>query len=55
MKDMYDMNVVIDNPELAQETFTGSFPTDSAEIFFEKLEKMYPMRVLKEGNTYHLK
>ncbi|HEV7379676.1 MAG TPA: FecR domain-containing protein [Dyadobacter sp.] len=55
MKDMYNLDVVIDNAELAQETFTGSFPTDSAAVFFEKLEKMYPMQITKEGNTYHLK
>lgn len=55
MKDMYNLDVVIDNTELAQETFTGSFPTDSAEVFFKKLEKMYPMQISKDGNTYHLK
>ncbi|REA63679.1 hypothetical protein DSL64_04385 [Dyadobacter luteus] len=55
MKDMYNLDVVIDNTELAGETFTGSFPTDSAEVFFKKLEKMYPMQISKDGNTYHLK
>jgi transmembrane sensor len=55
MKDMYNLDVVIDNAELADETFTGSFPTDSAEVFFEKLGKMYPMQISKDGSTYHLK
>ncbi|MFD2932802.1 FecR domain-containing protein [Spirosoma flavum] len=55
MKDMYDIDVVIDNPALKQETFTGSFPSDSAEVFFEKLKKMYPIDIHKDGNVFHLK
>jgi len=55
MKDLYDMQVVIDNPALETETFTGSFPTDSSEILFQKLEKMFPMEVTKDGSEYHLK
>ena len=55
IKDMYDIDVTIENPDLADETFTGSFPTDSAEVFFDKLEKMYPIEITHEGNHYHLK
>ncbi|QHV99498.1 FecR family protein [Spirosoma endbachense] len=55
MKDMYDIDVVIDNPALKQETFTGSFPADSAEVFFDKLEKMYPIAIHKDGKVFHLK
>jgi len=55
MKDLYNIDMVIDNPALTQETFTGSFPADSAEVFFEKLKKMYPIEIQKEGDVFHLK
>lgn len=55
MKDLYDIDLIIDNPALKQETFTGSFPTDSAGVFFDKLQKMYPIEIHKDGNSYHLK
>lgn len=55
MEDLYDMKVIIDNAALGAETFTGSFPTDSSEVLFEKLEKMYPLQVSQVGNEYHLK
>jgi transmembrane sensor len=55
MKDLYNMKVIIDNPALSAETFTGSFPTDSSEVLFKKLEKMYPLEVTRTGDEYHLK
>jgi transmembrane sensor len=55
MKDLYDMEVVIDNPALLSETFTGSFPSDSSEVLFQKLDKMYPMEITRKGNAYHLR
>lgn len=55
MEDLYDMKVIIDNAALGAETFTGSFPTDSSEVLFKKLEKMYPLQVSQVGNEYHLK
>lgn len=55
IKDMYDIDVTIENSELTTETFTGSFPTDSVEVFFDKLKKMYPIEVTQEGKHYHLK
>ena len=55
MKDLYDIDVVIDNPALQAETFTGSFPADSAELFFEKLRKMYPIEIRREGTRYRLR
>jgi transmembrane sensor len=55
MKDLYNIEVVIDNPALESETFTGSFPTDSSAVLFEKLEKMFPLEVTKNGDSYHLK
>ncbi|WP_020599673.1 FecR family protein [Spirosoma panaciterrae] len=55
LKDMYNLDVVIDNPALKQETFTGSFPADSAEVFFAKLQRMYPISIHKDGDVVHLK
>lgn len=55
MKDLYNIDMVIDNPSLKNETFTGSFPTDSVDIFFVKLQKLYPVQITKNGNRVHLK
>lgn len=55
MKDLYNIDMVIDNPALKNETFTGSFPTDSVDIFFVKLQKLYPVQITKNGNSIHLK
>ena len=55
MKDMYDIDVVVDNPALKQETFTGSFPADSVEVFFDKLAKMHPIDIRRDGNVVYLK
>ncbi len=55
MMDLYNIKVMIDNPALEAETFTGSFPTDSSQVLFEKLEMMYPLTIIKTGNEYHIK
>lgn len=55
MKEWYDINIIIDNPTLKNETFTGSFPTDSVDVFFVKLQKLYPIQVTKKGDAIHLK
>jgi transmembrane sensor len=55
IKDMYDIDVTIEDAELAGETFTGTFPTDSVEVFFVKLQKMYPIEITQKGKHYHLK
>jgi transmembrane sensor len=52
---MYDIDVTIEDAELAGETFTGTFPTDSVEVFFVKLQKMYPIEITQKGKHYHLK
>lgn len=55
MKDMYNIDVILDNPALRDERFSGSFPADSADVFFKKLQKMYPIEIKKEGQVFHLK
>ncbi|KAA0992250.1 FecR family protein [Dyadobacter aurulentus] len=53
--DSYGIEVIIENEALKEETFTGSFPTDSVETFFEKLGKLYPLEIEKKGNKYYLR
>ena len=55
MKDLYNIDVVIDNPALQDERFSGSFPADSVNVFFRKLQKMHPIAIKKEGKVFHLK
>lgn len=54
INDSYGVEIVIENKSLMDEKFTGSFPSDSVEIFFEKLGKLYPLEITKKGNIYHL-
>ncbi|MCE6991084.1 FecR family protein [Dyadobacter sp. CY323] len=53
--DSYGIEVIIENEALKEETFTGSFPTDSVETFFEKLGKLYPLEIAKNGDKYYLR
>jgi transmembrane sensor len=53
--DSYGIEVIIENEALKEETFTGSFPTDSVETFFEKLGKLYPLEIEKKGDKYYLR
>ncbi|TDE14862.1 FecR family protein [Dyadobacter psychrotolerans] len=55
MKDLYDIEVIIDNTALQDQRFTGSFPSDSSQILFDKLKKMYPLQVVKIGTGYHIR
>ena len=55
MKDLYNIDVMVDNPALRDERFSGSFPADSVNVFFRKLQKMHPIDIKKEGKVFHLK
>jgi len=55
MKDLYNVEMIIDDPALEAETFTGSFPTDSSYVLFDKLQKMYPLEVIRSGEVYHIR
>ncbi len=55
IKDVYDIEVIIESESLKKETFTGTFPSDSVSIFFEKLEKLYPVEVTRKGKRYYLR
>lgn len=53
--DSYGLEIIIENEALKEETFTGWFPTDSVETFFEKLEKLYPMAIERKENKYYMR
>jgi transmembrane sensor len=53
--DTYGIEVIIENKELMEETFTGSFPSDSVAVFFDKLGKLYPVEITKRDGKYYLK
>lgn len=54
MEDTYGVDIEC-QPELRQETFAGSVPTDSLDLFFVKLEKLYQVHVSQTGKTYQIK
>ncbi len=54
LMDVHDIQVIIMDEKLKNERFTGSFPSDSATLFFDKLEKLYPITVTREGKKYFL-
>ena len=50
--DNYGIDVKINNPTLAERRFSGSFPADLGDIFFEKLEKLYGVTVRQTNRRY---
>lgn len=50
--DNYGIDVKINSPTLAQRRFSGSFPADSVDVFFEKLEKLYGVTVRETNRRY---
>ena len=55
IEDAYDIEIIIQNEQLRNETFTGTFPTDSVSVFFEKLEKLSPVNIVRKGKRYYLR
>jgi transmembrane sensor len=55
LNDSYGIDITIENEALRRETFTGSFPTDSVSVFFEKLVKLYPLDMSRNGEKYYLR
>lgn len=55
LQDTYGIEIVLENEALADEVFTGTFPVDSVSVFFDKLQKLYPVQVTRQGRRYYLK
>lgn len=55
IEDAYDIEIIIENEHLRKETFTGTFPSDSVSVFFEKLEKLSPVNIVRKGKRYYLR
>lgn len=53
IQDTYGLSVNC-KPDLRQETFAGTIPTDSIESFFTIIPKLYQVEVRKEGKTYQI-
>lgn len=52
LSDSYGIQVDFRNQDVADKRFSGSIPTDSVGIFFEKLEKLYGVSVRQTGGHY---
>jgi transmembrane sensor len=52
LEDGYGLRIEIRSASLAQRTFSGSIPTDSVQLFFTKLEKLYGVTVRREADRY---
>lgn len=54
LSDSYGIEVDFVNREVAARRFSGSVPTDSVDVFFAKLEKLYGVSVRREGRRYRI-
>lgn len=52
LEDSYGLTIDLRNAEVGRRTFSGSVPTDSVELFFSKLEKLYGVTVRREAGRY---
>jgi transmembrane sensor len=52
LEDNYGLRIEIRAAGLAQRTFSGSIPTDSVQLFFTKLEKLYGVTARREADRY---
>lgn len=52
LEDSYGLNIDLRNTEIGRRTFSGSVPTDSVELFFSKIEKLYGVTVRREAGRY---
>ncbi|WP_084165663.1 FecR family protein [Dyadobacter crusticola] len=51
IRDTYGIHVQC-VPELRDETFAGTIPTDSIDSYFTMIEKLYQVKIRKDGQTY---
>lgn len=52
LSDTYGIQIDFRNQAVAGRHFSGSVPTDSVDVFFKKLEKLYGVNVRKSGERY---
>jgi ferric-dicitrate binding protein FerR (iron transport regulator) len=52
LEDSYGIRVKFQGEGLSQEVFNGSIPTDSAHVFFRKIEKLYGVKVTRQQEVY---
>lgn len=52
LSDSYGIQIDFRNQEVAGKHFSGSVPTDSVDVFFKKLEKLYGVNVRQSGGRY---
>jgi len=54
LSDSYGWKVEFENAGVRDEIFNGSIPTDSIEVFFEKIEKLYGVTVEKQDDEEYV-
>lgn len=52
LRDSHGLEVEFRDPALGREPFSGSVPADDVTQFFRKIEKIYGVRVTREGDRY---
>jgi transmembrane sensor len=52
LRDSHGIRVEFRNRSIPGELFNGSIPGDSVEVFFDKLEKLYPVRISRQNDIY---
>ena len=51
LEDVYGVVVAFENPQLAQEQFTGLVPSDDLNVLLEAFTKLYGIQITKEQDT----
>lgn len=52
LEDNYGLKIIFQNEVLENETFSGSVPTDSTLLFIDKIGKLFPVDIIRKGETY---
>lgn len=52
LRESHGIQVVYKNQAIKHEVFNGSVPNDSIELLFEKIEKLYSIKVTREKEMY---
>jgi ferric-dicitrate binding protein FerR (iron transport regulator) len=52
LRESHGIKVIFKNAAIAEEVFNGSVPGDSVELLFDKIEKLYPVKVTRENDEY---
>jgi ferric-dicitrate binding protein FerR (iron transport regulator) len=51
IEDQYGVKVIFTDPQIAQQEFVGSVPSDNVDALITSISRLYHLEVVKKGNT----